>query len=236
MKNTSQEILDATKGLTFTVNGVSFVMKHVEGGTIKLGYDDGDIMTAEKRVHEETVGSFYMGETLVTQALWKAVTGTTIEHCRDRVERFYELKGHGDDYPMYFVSWHDCQRFLAKLNELTGKTFRMPTEEEWEFAARGGIKSHGYLYAGSNDLDEVAWYAGNSFEASHPVKTKLPNELGLYDMSGNVWEWCGRTDHDGLYRFHGGAWDCEPKYCRVSCRPSDESNIRYSNIGFRIVF
>ena len=214
MKNTSQELFDATRDQLFTVNGVSFVMKPVEGGAID---------------------SYYMGETPVTQALWTAVMGTTIEKNRDRVERYFALKGQGDDYPMYYVNWHDCQKFIAKLNELTGKTFRMPTEEEWEYAARGGKKGGGHIYAGSDNLDEVAWYGKNSGGTSHPVKTKLPNELGIYDMSGNVWEWCGNNEPGGLYHLHGGGWDCEEQYCQVSSRPFDESTIRYSNIGFRII-
>ena len=139
----------------------------------------------------------------------------------------------GDDLPVENVSWDDAQEFITKLNSLTGKAYRLPTEAEWEFAARGGVQSKGYLYAGSNDLKTVGWYWKNSGGQTHPIGTKKPNELGLYDMSGNVWEWCNDWYGDyptepqvnptgldsGTYRVHrGGSWYSTAQYCRSAYR------------------
>ena len=161
---------------TYIVNGVSFKMVEVEGGTFQMGSEDG--YSNEEPVHDVTLSSYSIGETEVTQALWKAVMGSN--------PSFFK----GDNLPVEYVSWNDCQTFITKLNELTGKTFRLPTEAEWEFAARGGNNSQGYTYSGSNTLGDVAWYLDNSGIETHPVATKSPNELGIYDMSGNVEEWC----------------------------------------------
>ena len=167
---------------TFTVNGVAFKMVKVAGGTFQMGatseqddyaYDD------EYPVHSVTLSDYYIGQTQVTQELWEAVMGSNPS----------EFKG-DNQCPVEKVSWEDCQEFIEKLNRLTGKNFRLPTEAEWEYAARGGNKSKGYKYSGSNDADAVAWYGDNSGGKTHPVATKQSNELGLYDMSGNVWEWC----------------------------------------------
>ena len=166
----------------FTVNGVSFNMVAVEGGTFIMG------ATAEQKdgadndeypVHQVTLSSFAIGQTEVTQALWQAVM-------RSNPSYFHGNKNH----PVEEVSWDDCQTFISKLNSLTGRQFRLPTEAEWEYAARGGNKSKGYKYSGSNDINSVAWYWDNSGNKTHDVATKQPNELGIYDMSGNVWEWC----------------------------------------------
>ena len=156
----------------------------------------------------------------------------------------------GDSLPVELVSWNDCQDFIKKLNNLTGKNFRLPTEAEWEFAARGGRKSKSYEYSGSNNFDEVAWYTNNSNGQTHPVGTKKPNELGIYDMSGNVWEWC--NDWFGNYSSsvptnptgptsgsrrvgRGGSWDNVAWYCRVSGRISDSPGIRRNRLGLRLV-
>lgn len=178
---------------TFTVNGVSFKMITVEGGTFTMGAsdDDEEAYYNEKPAHEVTLSSYSIGETEVTQALWLAVMGSNPSRFTGDLTR-----------PVECVSWNDCQAFIIKLNQLTGKTFRLPTEAEWEIAARGGNESMGYKYAGGNDINEVAWYRGNSSSKTHPVATKAPNELGLYDMSGNVFEWCSDwydsyTDADG---------------------------------------
>lgn len=176
----------ATK--TFQVGGVSFDMVWVEGGTFRMGATSeqgSDAWGGEKPVHSVTLSGYYIGKTEVTQALWKAVMGSNPS----------EFKG--DNLPVEQVSWDDCQEFIRKLNSLTGQHFRLPTEAEWEFACRGGNNSCGYKYSGSNDIDNVAWYFDNSGHKTHPVGTKAQNELGIYDMSGNVWEWC--SDWYGNY-------------------------------------
>ena len=175
---------------TFTVFGVEFKMVKVDGGTFTMGAtpeQGDDAYSNEKPAHQVTLSSFSIGQTEVTQELWLAVMGYNWSHFTG------DLKLPADE-----LSWNKCQEFITKLNQITGKTFRMPTEAEWEYAARGGKLSKGYKYAGSNNIDEVAWYDdGNSTLGTRPVATKKPNELGLYDMSGNVMEWC--SDWFGPY-------------------------------------
>ena len=247
---------------TITVNGVSFNMIKVEGGTFKMGSNDNEAYDNETPVHSVTLDDYYIGETEVTQELWEVVMGTTIEQQRQKAEEYYgfdcDLYGQGATYPMYYISWKECQEFIAKLNQLTGKEFCLPTEAEWEYAARGGNKSRGYKYAGSNTIGDVAWYDENDCVGvgknspdygTHPVGTKSPNELGLYDMSGNVWEWCsdwygehssssqtnptGSTS--GSYRvLRGGSWYRYARYCRVSTRNRNNPDTRFSDYGFRL--
>ena len=181
----------------FTVEGngktVTFNMVLVEAGTFLMGLEEGN--SKEKPVHSVTLTKdYYMGETEVTQALWYAVMGQKPTSNGVKWKRRWKI---GDDYPAYLISYEDCQQFITKLNQKTGQQFRLPTEAEWEFAARGGNKSKGYTYAGSNNIDDVAWYLTNSNSSTHKVKTKKPNELELYDMSGNVDEWC--NDWYGSY-------------------------------------
>ena len=234
--NTDDNIGD----LTVTANGVSFVMKRVAGGTFQMGSDDSEAWDDEKPVHSVTVSTFYMGETEVTQALWKAVMGSNPSYFK------------GDNLPVESVSWNDCQEFIRKLNSLTGKSFRLPTEAEWEYAARGGNRSNGTKYAGSGSIGSVAWYDDNSGSKTHPVKGKSPNELGLYDMSGNVWEWCGDWYGGSYYSnspssnpkgpstgsnrvLRGGSWNNNAGNCRVSIRIINTPDYRYGSFGFRLV-
>ena len=175
----AEDNIEESKDITITANGVNFVMKRVAGGTFQMGATSeqgSDAYDDETPVHSVTVSTFYMGETEVTQALWKAVMGSNPSNWK------------GDNLPVEQVSWNDCQEFIRKLNSLTGRSFRLPTEAEWEYAARGGNKSNGYKYAGNNVIDDVAWYTQTTNDSgTKQVKTKRPNELGLYDMSGNVW-------------------------------------------------
>ena len=237
-----------------TVNGVSFKMVTVEGGTFMMGgnvnIDGVDVDGNELPAHEVTVSSFAIGQTEVTQELWMAVMGNNPSYCTS--EWFYY--GCEDDYqrPVEFVSWKSCRQFIDSLNKLTGRHFRLPTEAEWEFAARGGNQSKGYKYAGSNDVDEVAWYR-NNVELLHlptqPVGLKKPNELGLYDMSGNVFEWC--SDWFGTYSseaqvnpkgpstgdnhvYRGGAWEMISRHCRCATRATTMMDHGHEDVGLRL--
>ena len=225
------------------VKGVHFNMIKVEGGTFTMGCTSeqgSDCFDSEKPAHEVKLSTFYIGETEVTQTLWKAVMGSNPSSVKKK-----------GDYPVEKVSWDDCQDFIYKLNQLTGMTFRLPTEAEWEFAARGGNKSKGYKYSGGDTVDDVAWYRSNAGRSTHPVATKMPNELGLYDMSGNVWEWC-QDWHDsypsasqqtnpkgasnGVARIlRGGSWYGQQGYCRVSDRFFNPQGFRVDTNGFRLV-
>ena len=226
---------------TVTVNGVSFKMVHVKGGTFTMGATEEQLDEAkpnEKPAHEVTLSDFSIGQTEVTQELWQAVMGSNPSAIT------------GDPLlPVEQVSWIDCQVFVRVLNVLTGQNFRLPTEAEWEYAARGGSKSHGYKYAGGNTPDEVMWYDANSNSSTHPVATKQPNELGLYDMSGNVWEWCqdwfGDFTEDaqvnpqgpvmGEYRINrGGSYYGDTSYCRVSRRNKAAQDATPINCGLRL--
>lgn len=225
----------------FTVNGASFKMIRVEGGTFTMGStpEQGDYAPdSEKPTHRVTLSSYYIGETEVTQKLWQAVMGSN-------PSRF---KSAGK--PVEQVSWDDCQIFIRKLNSLTGTKFRLPTEAEWEFAARGGNKSQGNKYAGNNNaLYKVAWFDSNSNWETHDVATKAANELGLYDMSGNVWEWCqdrygsyssrSQTNPTGPARgsnhvYRGGGWNGSSFLCRVSSRLDTSRDDGDSSLGLRL--
>ena len=226
----------------FTVNGVTFTMVAVKGGTFKMGAtkeQGGDTKKDEKPAHQVTLSDYYIGQTEVTQALWQAVMGSNPSNWK------------GDNLPVERVSWNDCQLFITKLNQLTGRRFRLPTEAEWENAARGGNKSRGYKYAGSNDLGSVAWYVGNSGSKTHPVGQKQANELGIYDMAGNVYEWCQDWRDKEYYSKspstnpcnntsassrvnRGGSWGSGAGYCRVSSRFNCDPGFPHNTLGLRL--
>lgn len=228
---------ETPEGNIYTVKGVSFVMVPVEGGTFKMGSTERGSDENESPVHNVTLNTFSIGQTEVTQELWTAVMGSN------------PSQWVGNKLPVEKVSWNDCQTFITKLSQLTGKTFRLPTEAEWEYAARGGNKSRGYKYSGSNTFDGVAWSYGNSNGKTHEVATKQANELGLYDMSGNVEEWCqdwygsySSTDQfnptgaaSGDYRvIRGGSWYYGAVDCRVSDRKGGTPSHRGSDNGLRL--
>lgn len=261
--------------LRLSANGVGFNMCFIEGGNFKMGSSDSDSYYNEVPIHDVSLSSFYMGETEVTQALWKAVMGNNPSYFV------------GDNLPVEQVSWDDCQQFIKELNQITGRKFRLPTEAEWEYAARGGSNYSLYSFEditirGGNDspnLDPLAWYAGNCGRdytsnegcdvyncidiseweekqysdtrgGTHPVGKKQPNAYGLYDMLGNVMEWC--SDYYGEYQnksqtnpqgpsngservLRGGTWSYKARGCRVSYRISYEQDTAQKHIGFRIV-
>lgn len=242
---------------TISINGINYEssldMIRVPGGTFQMGATSeqgSDVRDDEKPVHQVQLSDFYIGETEVTQELWKAVMGNNPSECRV-----------GDDYPVNMVSWEDIVNdFLPKLNQLTGKTFRLPTEAEWEYAARGG-RSGGTKYSGSNNINDVAWSMYNSDSKMHTVKNKEPNTLGLYDMTGNVWEWCQDWYDSEFYKrcdiinpcckepiivendvlrparvMRGGSW-CQGTFsCRVSHRNCEAPDSCGNNLGFRLAF
>ena len=212
-------------------------MVYVQGGTFMMGATSeqgSDAYDNEKPAHQVTLSSFSIGRYEVTQEEWQAVMGSNPSWFK------------GPKRPVENVSWDDCQAFIKKLNEMTGKQFRLPTEAEWEFASRGGIKSQGYKYSGSNNLNSVAWYADNSGNTTHDVGQESPNELGIYDMSGNVWEWCSdwygkyssssQTNPTGSYSGssrvdRGGGWNGNAWLCRVSSRDCGHPVSRSLNLG-----
>ena len=223
--------------LTFTVNGVSFNMMRVRAGTFTMGStdDDPEAQADEKPAHEVTLTrDYFIAETMLTQELWTAVMGTTIQEEEQKGDGGTIGFGYGANFPMYYLSYNDCLGFVEKLNALTGLTFRVPTEAEWEYAARGGHLSRGYKYPGSDNVDEVAWTTRNAPDKKlRQVKLLKPNELGVYDMAGNVWEWIcdyrreytadaqidpvGSLNANKVF-FRGGSSAVGAEYCRVSCR------------------
>ena len=221
----------------YTVNGVKFKMVEVQGGRFNMGGTCEQLTAedAEFPIHVVTLDNYMIGETEVTQELWTAVMG----------ENPSGFQGEAN-LPVERVMWIECKTFVDSLTTLTGVKFRLPTEAEWEFAARGGLNTHFYQYSGSDNLDDVAWHAG---DCTHPVAQLQPNELGIYDMSGNVFEWCqdwygdydmmpivsptGPEDGENRVR-RGGSWGGTPNGMRVSFRRYELENIRYHYIGLRL--
>ena len=231
--------------VTYVLSGIEIKMVKVEGGTYTMGASGADIEAQDNEfpAHIVTLSDYYICTTEVTQQLWRAVMGSNPSFFTENVL-----------CPVENVSWNMCQQFLTKLNQMTGQNFRLPTEAEWEFAARGGNKSQGYKYAGSNDISEVAWYSGNASRKTHQVAQKLPNELGLYDMSGNVFEWCndwygsyyatnGQTNPQGPSTgsqrvFRGGCYEdfynASSTECRVTNRCNTWPEFTFESLGLRL--
>ena len=221
----------------------------VSGGTFRMGAQNSDPQSdnydTEARdnecpVHEVTLSNYYIGKFEITQREWRTIMGDELD--------WPEQYGRGDDFPAYNVSRTEALRFVEKLSAMTRLPFRLPTEAQWEFAARGGSNSLHDRFSGSNDVDEVAWHKENANGTLHPVGGKLPNELGLHDMSGSLWEWCLDTygpypstpqtdplaDSGSPFVLRGGAWTYFPTYCRVTCRDSFSGDDASVSVGFRV--
>ena len=237
-----------------TAAGLNMKMVWVEGGEFLMGgtsEQGSDAETDEQVIRRVKLSSYYIGECEITQSQWEKVMGTSVQQQRSKASYDDGLRGVGPDYPMYYLSWEDAQAFCQELSRMTGRTYCLPTEAQWEYAARGGKNNDGTKYSGSWSIDAVAWYDGNSGSSTHPVKNKRANSLGLYDMSGNVWEWCSdwygssynvndtnnpTGPSSGSSRvLRGGSWFSNAQSCRVSFRYSYSPGIRFSYSGFRVV-
>lgn len=270
MENACRELaarlLGAQRGKTITLSnnysgqdfvetaaGLNMKMVYVEGGEFLMGAtseqgSDGE--SDEQVIRRVKLDSYYIGECEVTQAQWAKVMGTSIQQQASKAGQS-DFQGIGPDYPMYYVSWEEAQAFCRELSRMTGRTYCLPTEAQWEYAARGGKNADGTKYSGSWSIDAVAWYYDNSGLNTHPVKNKRANGLGLYDMSGNVWEWCSdwygssynvndtnnpTGPSSGSYRvLRGGSWNGGARGCRVSDRGYSSPGSRFDFGGFRVV-
>lgn len=236
-----------------TTAGLNMKMVWVEGGDFLMGgtsEQGSDVQDNEQVIRRVKLASYYIGECEVTQSQWAKVMGTSIQQQASKAG-FSECKGIGPDYPLYYVSWEEAQAFCLELSRMTGRTYCLPTEAQWEYAARGGKNNDGSKYSGSWSVDAVAWYNDNSGSSTHPVKNKRANSLGLYDMSGNVWEWCSdwynsnynvndtnnpTGPSSGATRvLRGGGWFSNSIGCRVSHRGINSPGYRNNFSGFRVV-
>ena len=250
----SQPAPAANQDFTETAWGVNMKMIWVEGGDFLMGCTSeqgGDCGSDEQNVRRVTVDGFYIGMLEVTQSQWEKVVGTSISQQRNKANPDWPLRGVGPDYPMYYVSWDEAMEFCRLLSNKTGRTYTLPTEAQWEYAARGGNKNEGAKYAGSNMIDAVAWCWENSASGTRIVGSKRANALGIYDMSGNVWEWCKdwyassyvsydtnnpvgpSSGSDRVYR--GGGWSGYASQCRLAARYSTSPGSCGYGIGFRVV-
>ena len=254
----SQPAPAANQDFTETAWGVNMKMIWVEGGDFLMGCtsEQSDCDSDEQNVRRVTVDGFYIGMLEVTQSQWEKVVGTSIYQQKSKAGGD-STPGTGPDYPMYYVSWDEAMEFCRLLSNKTGRTYTLPTEAQWEYAARGGNKNDGAKYAGSNMIDAVAWYSDTSNGITHIVGSKRANALGIYDMSGNVYEWCKDWYADSYISYDtnnpmgpasgsrrvnrgGGAsnncsWSNASRYCRVASRDSRDPNSPDCNIGFRVV-
>ena len=224
-------------------------MVRVDGGTFLMGAQstdaqgnnyDTDAQDNECPVHEVLLNDYYIGKFEITQREWAVIMGHNLG--------WSDLYGKGDDMPAYNVSWEAAITFAERLSAMTGLSFRLPTEAQWEYAARGAAYTQYYRFSGSDDVDNVAWHNGNAGGTLHSVGEKMPNELGLCDMSGSLWEWCadsyGPYSADSSqdpcvvsgnpYVLRGGSWTYLPDYCRVTCRDSYDGNAVSISVGFRV--
>lgn len=244
-----------SSGQDFVENAWDINMKMiwVEGGEFMMGCtsEEGNCDSDEQNIRRVTVDGFYIGMLEVTQSQWEKVVGTSVYQQRNKIDASASMAGVGPDYPMYYVSWEEAMEFCRLLSNKTGKTYTLPTEAQWEYAARGGKIAEGTKYAGSNMIDAVAWYTDNSGRSTHPCGTKRANALGIYDMSGNVWEWCkdwyssSYTSYDtnnptglssGSYRvLRGGSWSYNASGSRVAYRGGNSPGSCNSICGFRVV-
>lgn len=242
-KTSKKSTFTSAANETFTLpNGVKLKMVKVEPGSFIMSKRDGENPSGEIEHKKDLTKTFYIGKYEVTQAQYEAVMGNNPSYFK------------GSNRPVEQVSWYEAMSFCEKMNQYAPKgwKFILPTETQWEFAARGGNRSHGYKYSGSNNLDDVGWYRSNSGDTTHEVGSKTPNELGLYDMSGNVYEWCLDNwqsnsdatraefdrpyhDEDGSSRvFRGGGWDSRAVYCRSAGRNGWDPGNGYDYLGFRL--
>ena len=226
------------KNYVENVMGIKLEMIYVKGGTFIMGNtSEKGGCSDERPITEIYLDSYYIGAFEVTQKQWNIIM------------RGENIADENDNLPITYVSWNEATLFCDKLSQLTGKNYKLPTEEQWEYAARGGIKNSNRKYSGSDEIDKVSWYSSNSNKEIHPVGLKHPNELGIYDMSGNVYEWCLDTYMSYTYKndsvkhhgvgnnkvLRGGCWSDYASSCRVTHRFYDVSSSKSSKIGFRVV-